>query len=181
MHRRESHDSSQATLASGAMEIGAGFGVAGAATAYYYHHTPGGAKLPFPKPPLQTVVAGLSLIGAAGMIGYNLLWRSPRREFVDSPSERAVQVTADHGRLPPRSLIFLVPILVAPLAHNLVTLATRYPRLQRPLLMGAVGATVGAVSQRLYLMSLVGIGAEKGLGVRVERKEPLPTDLEEQQ
>ena len=61
-----------------------------------------------------------------------------------------------HG-IPAHALIYLTPILIAPVAHNLITLGGAKPRWRGPFIAGAVGATAVAVGQRLYLLRDVGV------------------------
>jgi len=73
--------------------------------------------------------------------------------------------------VPALKLIYFVPVLVAPVAHILVTGASAqhsYAK-ARPYLIGAVLVTFGAVVQRLVLMDDAGIDSK---GNYMKRREP---------
>lgn len=54
--------------------------------------------------------------------------------------------------IPRHVLVYAVPIILAPTAHIVISLAVKFPNLRGPLCVGAGIATFGAVTQRLYLM-----------------------------
>jgi len=74
--------------------------------------------------------------------------------------------------VPVSKFVYFVPILVAPVAHNLVTMARAQQNFSRarPFLITAVAVTGGAICQRLYLMNDAGVDSGRTIwGLKTPR------------
>lgn len=83
------------------------------------------------------------------------------RQVLDQEADDAAAESMESVQgIPSSKLLYLVPIALAPVAHNLVTVASKQKSFEQTkiylILAGAV--TMGAIIQRLYLMEEVGLG-----------------------
>ncbi|GBG29860.1 Hypothetical Protein FCC1311_060802 [Hondaea fermentalgiana] len=115
--------------------------------------------------PLMIGAVGLGAIGVVTHQALNSLTpQVPAPATKDTTQEESAKATTTRG-IPYDKLIYLAPIAVAPIAHNLVTIAGAQSNFAKakPFLLGAVAITFGAVAQRVYLMDDAGIDSGRAV------------------
>jgi len=123
----------------------------------------GAAYMVRDKPWGMPLMAGALALGGIGFVTHAALTKLDPPQPHSEEEDKSKQQTA--AGIPYDKLVYLAPIAVAPIAHNLVTIAAAQNNFQKgkPFILGAVAVTFGAVAQRVYLMDDAGIDSGRAV------------------